>query len=522
MLSRRGLVLSSAVLATAGHKPAAAATKELRFRLVEDPEMLWSGQSVSLTVNTVVGTYLVERLVYQGTDGKPQPWLAERWSFSDDAKQITFTLRPGIKFHDGTDLDAAAVKFHFDSILDPARASPVRPIISALESVDALDPLTVRFNFSRPFAPFMNLIGGGAYGINSPTAVQRLGRQYGRRPVGSGPYRFVSWSPGSEIVFERNPNYRQLRADAVNKGAPYADRITLSVIPEEGVAFSALQTRELSAAELQTDTVERLARDRNFRVVIDENAKNLAFLEFAFRPPFDDVRMREAVSYALDRAAIVRAAYAGYAVEVRGPMSRGIPGYDEAVAQQYGTAFDPARARAILADLGWTDPGRRGVLSKDGREARFALRSYANPVVDRALAVIQRNLADVGIAVTITTSDWGSFYPSLLREGWDMNYMRWTSFDPFVLVQLFRHPGHRRALPRFDGLDDALAGIETTLDPERRQVFVSEAQKLLLQHRAIVPLMTNHNVTIVQAGLQNYVPDVFNLIKPGDLRMANW
>ena len=522
MLNRRNLGLAAGALALARHRPAHAATKELRFRLVEDPEMLWSGQSVSLTVNTVVGTYLVERLVYQGTDGRPQPWLAESWDFSEDAKQITFKLRQGVKFHDATDFDAAAVKFHFDTILDPARASPVRPIIAALESVDVVDPATVRFNFSRPFAPFMTLLGGGAYGINSPTAVQRLGRQYGRRPVGTGPYRFVSWAPGTEIVLERNPTFRQLRADAVNKGAPYADRITLSVIPEEGVAYSALMTRELAAAELQTDTVERLARDRNFKLVVDENGKNLSFLEFAFRPPFDDPRMREAVSWALDRAAIVRAAYAGYAVEVRGPMSRGIPGYDEAVAQQFGTGYDPQRARAILADLGWTDPGRRGVLSKDGKEARFALRSYSNPVAERILAVTQRNLAEVGIQVSLSTSDWGSFYPGLLRDGWDINFMRWTSFDPFVLVQLFRHPGHRRALPRFDGLDEALSGIETTLDPARRQTFVSEAQKLLLQNRVIVPLLTNFNVTIIQAGLENYVPDAFNLVKPGDLRMANW
>ncbi len=521
MLNRRGLMLASAALAAAPYREAHAQAKELRFRLVEDPEMLWSGQSASLTVNTVVGTYLVERLVYQGPDGSPQPWLAESWTFSDDSKEITFKLRPGVKFHDGTDLDAAAVKFHFDAILDPDRASPVRAVISALSGVEVVDPLTVKFVFSRPFAPFMTLLGGGAYGINSPTAVNRLGRQYGRRPVGTGPYRFVSWSPGSEIVLERNPTFRQLRADAKNKGAPYADRITLSVIPEEGVAFSALQTRELAAAELQTDTVERLARDRNFRVVIDRNAKNLAFLEFAFRPPFDDPKMREAIGLALDRAAIVRAAYAGYAVEVKGPMSPGIPGFDEAVAEANGWGHDPARAKAQLAELGWT-AGRGGVLAKDGREARFALRTYSNPVAERALAVIQRNLAEVGIQITITASDWGSFYPSLLRDGWDMNYMRWTAFDPFVMVQLFRHPGHRRVLPKFDGLDEALAGVETTLDPERRRAHVSEAQKLLLQNRAILPLMMNYNVTIIQAGLENYEPDTFNLIRPGDLRMANW
>lgn len=522
MLNRRNLGLAAGALALAPHRPAHAATKELRFRLTEDPEMLWSGQSVSLTVNTVVGGYIVERLVYQGADGTPQPWLADSWEFSEDSKQVTFRLRQGVKFHDGTDFDAAAVKFHFDSILDPARASPARPVLSPLDGVEVIDPATVRFNFNRPFAPFMTLLGLGTYGINSPTAVQRLGRQYGRRPSGTGPYRFVSWSPGTEIVLERNPTFRQLRADAVNKGAPYADRVTLSVIPEEGVAFSALMTRELSAAELQTDTVERLSRDPNFKIVIDENAKNFSFLEFAFRTPFDDPRMREAVGLAIDRAAVVRAAYAGFAVEVRGPMSPGIAGYDKAVAEQYGWGYDPARARALLAEAGWSDAGRRGVLSKDGKEAKFQLRSYANPVAERALAVIQRNLAEVGIQVSLTTSDWGSFYPSLLRDGWDINFMRWTTYDPFFLVQLFRSPGHRRVLPKFPGLDEALAGVETSLDWAKRQPFIAEAQKLMLQNRVIVPLMTNHNLTIIQAGLQNYVPDAQNGIKPGDLRMANW
>jgi peptide/nickel transport system substrate-binding protein len=311
MIARRTLALASAATLLAPHRPSHAATRELRFRLYEDPESLWVGHTLSVLATIVSGTYLVERLVYPGADGRPLPWLAAAWEFSDDSRQITFKLRQGVRFQDGTDLDAAAVKFNFDSILDPLRASPTRAAIAALESVDVVDPATVRFNFSRPFAPFMTLLGWGSLGINSPAAVQRLGRQYGRRPVGSGPYRFVSWAPGSEIVLDRNPTFRQLRDDAVNKGAPYADRITLSVIPEGGVALSALITRELSGSDLQNDLVERLPPGRNFRVLRDENGKNLSFVEFAFRSPFDDVRMREAISCVLDRASILRAAYGG-------------------------------------------------------------------------------------------------------------------------------------------------------------------------------------------------------------------
>jgi peptide/nickel transport system substrate-binding protein len=233
--------------------------------------------------------------------------------------------------------------------------------------------------------------------------------------------------------------------------------------------------------------------------------------------------MREAISYALDRASILRAAYAGYGVVVRGPMSRGIAGYDEAVAKEFGTSYDPARARAILAELGWRDPGRRGVLSRDGREARFVLRGYTSGAnVVRLLAVIQRNLAEVGIDVTLSTSDFGTYYPSLLQDGWDMNYARWFYIDPIVLVRLFRHPGHRRKLPRFEGLEEALTGIEETLDPARRQVFISQAQKLLLQNHVIVPLLTSHSIMVLQPGLENYVPDHLGFINPGDLRMADW
>lgn len=501
-------------------RPARAAARELRYRLTEDPESLYSGQTVSLTVTTCLN-FLHDRLVYIDAEGRPQPWLAESWTFSEDSKQIAFKLRSGIKFHDGTDLDAAAVKFHFDNLLDPKMASPARGQMAALDSCEVLDPLTVRLNFSRPFAAAMILLSSPNYGFNSPTAVQKAGRQYGRRPVGTGPYMFKSWSAGSEIVLVRNPRYRQLRPDAVNKGAPYADQITLTVLPEEGVAFSALQTGELSAAELQTDTVDRLRQDKRFSVVIDDKAKNIFFMEFSHRPPFDDRAMRDAISHAIDRAAILRAAYSDYGAINLSPLSSGIPGYDAAVAERHGTPYDPEKAKALLDAAGWTT-GPGGLRAKDGKQAKFAIRSYANPVTDRALAVIQSNLAAIGIEASVSTADWGTFYPSLLREGWDLVLNRWTYPDPLVLTNLFRPPGHRRNLPADDELTRILTAVDSTLDPVERRKVVSEAQQAILERRLMLPILTSQQVTITQAGLQNYKFDYLNYVLHGDVRMSDW
>jgi peptide/nickel transport system substrate-binding protein len=501
-------------------RPAHAAIRELRYRLIEDPESLYSGQSVSLTVNTCLN-FLHDRLVYIDTDGKPQPWLAESWSFSEDSRKIAFKLRPGTKFHDGTDLDATAVKLHFDNIIDPKMASPVRGQMAALENCEVLDPLSFRLSFSRPFAAAMILLASPTYGFNSPTAVQKSGRQYGRRPVGTGPYMFKSWSAGSEVVLVRNPHYRQLRPDAVNKGAPYADQITLTVLPEEGVAFSALQTGELSAAELQTDTVDRLRRDQRFAVVIDDKAKNIVFMEFSYRPPFDDRALRDAVSHAIDRAAILRAAYSDYGTINLSPLSSGIPGYDAAVAQRYGTPYDPEKAKSLLDAAGWSI-GAGGLRAKDGKPAKFAIRSYANPATDRALAVIQSNLAVIGIEISVSTADWGTFYPSLLREGWDMVLNRWTYPDPLVLTNLFRPPGHRRNLPADAELTRILTAVDSTLDPAERQKVVSEAQQAILERRLMLPILTSQQVTITQTGLQNYKFDYLNQILHGDVRMSDW
>src|SRR5262249_50334443 len=143
LLRRLFAACAIAALGCASMPAWAADAPSFRMRLGEDPETLYNVKSISLTVHDTLGAYLLERLVYFDEKGKPNPWLADSWQISEDQKQLTFKLHSGIKFHDGTDFDAAAVKFQFDQVLDKKNASPILPFLGSLKSVEAVDPLTV-------------------------------------------------------------------------------------------------------------------------------------------------------------------------------------------------------------------------------------------------------------------------------------------------------------------------------------------------------------------------------------------
>lgn len=524
MLNRRQFTLASAttlgVLAfgRAGSS-FAQVEKVARFRLLIDPEGLYNVQSISLVVSDVLGSYLLESLVYLDEKGQALPWLAESWTPSEDGKSITFKLKTGKTFHDGTPFNAAAVKFHFDTVMDPNSASPSRAMISPLEKVEAPDDTTVVFHFSKPFAPFINLLGLSYFGFNSPTAVKAAGSSYARHPVGTGPFMFDKWTPGTSIELVRYPDFKQYRPDAKNQGAAYLDRVILNVLAEEGVVTSALQTGELEAALLTADAVRPLEGDTQFTIINDQNAKNLMFMEFDYKkPPFNDKAFREAISYAIDRQAVLAAAFGGNGKIALGPLSRGIPGYDDAVAEQFGTPYDAEKAKQLLDAAGWKDSG--GARAKDGMPAKFTVRSYADSTTERALAVIQANLADVGIQVDVSTADWGTFYPGLLKPDWDMDLNRWTWPDPNVMSQLFRSPGHRQLLPANAAIDDALDAADTALDPAKRMKFVSDAQKAILEDRLILPLLTDWPITVVRSQLQGYRLDFLGRLYSSDLQIT--
>jgi peptide/nickel transport system substrate-binding protein len=502
--------------------PAHAADDTLHFRLGEDPETLFNAKTVSLTANSVIGGYLLDRLVYFDADGHPQPWLATGWTISPDQKVLTFKLRTGVKFTDGTDFNAQAAKYQFDYVMDKKNASPLLSRIGTLQKVEAPDDTTLIFTFEKPYAPFFSYLASGSFGFNSPTAMKKQGDQYGRNPVGTGPYMLKSWVPGTEITLERNPHYQQFRGDALNKGLPYAKTIVLTVISEEAVAQAALESGELTAGSVAADAIDNLIKNPALKTVINKTVTNLLFLEYnEMHAPFDSETVRRAMGYAINRTAIVKAAFNNYAHPMHGPLANGIPGYDASIGEKYGETYNPAKAKALFAEAGYK-PGADGKLAKDGKPLVLSLKSYSGfETIDRTLAVIQSNLADLGIKTTIETADWGSFYPSLLKPDWDMDLMRWTSSDASVLTFIARSPGHRNATLANPKQDEILDRCQTLVDQAQRNVCVGEAQTSLLQTATFTPILSDWLITITQANVKGYHLDYFNSIIPGDIQVAD-
>src|SRR5262249_31712477 len=161
------------------------------------------------------------------------PDLAERWDILDDGRVYVFYLRKGVKFHDGTDLNAEAVKFNFDRILDPAIKSYVRPFYEPVDKVEAVDDYTLRVVNKEPFGALLQTLAAYAQGVpvGSPTAIKKDGDDWVRHPVGTGPFIFKDWKPGERVVLERNPNY-------FKKGLPYLDGIEFRIMRDPLAAIT--------------------------------------------------------------------------------------------------------------------------------------------------------------------------------------------------------------------------------------------------------------------------------------------
>src|SRR5262245_46251167 len=187
--------------------------------------------------------------------------LAESWDISDDGLEYTFHLRPGITFHDGTDVDAAAFKFTFDRMMDPTTNAPAAGWIKPLKETVAVDPLTLKLVLSEPFSALLGQLCLNYFCPLPPAAVQQMGDDFGRHPIGAGPFKFKEWIPGATITLERNENYQNFHTYNTNRGAPYLDQIVFSAIPEADTQIAAIETGEVQIIPLPPREVKRFQDD---------------------------------------------------------------------------------------------------------------------------------------------------------------------------------------------------------------------------------------------------------------------
>lgn len=435
-----------------------------------------------------------------------EPALATSWDTSPDGQVWTFHLRDKVRFHDGTPFDADAVVFSFERQRDSAHPhhqadftywdSSYRNIMR----VDKVDRLTVRISIDRPYAPFLASLAMFPVSIVSPTAVQKWGPNFARHPVGTGPFRFVEWAEGERVTLTANTDYYE--------GPPRVEHLVFSVVRDPRQRLVALEGETLDFAEnLDPEDLQFVSLHPNL-VVHRVAGSNVGYLAMnVTKPPFDDVRVRRAVNYAVNRNAIVKLVYQGLAVEATTAVPPSVWGHvDE---REY--SYDPAHARQLLAEAGYTPPG-----PGKPRPVLYTMdtsRPYM-PSPELVARIIQHNLHDVGIDVDIKKQDINKHLASTQRGEHDLCLLGWVADngdpDNFLFV-LFdsenAEPGNARNLAfyRSGELHGVLVWAQESSDRPDRELYYKKAQDLISRDAPWVPIAHAEAVVAARAGLRGIV-----------------
>ena len=433
--------------------------------------------------------YLIyNTLLRTGTGFVLHPELAKSWDIEAGGKRIVFHLQQGVKFHDGTDFDAAAVKWNIDRRLDEEIASPqrkqLRPVI---DSVEVVDKYTVAFNLSKPFPPLLGQMAERAGFMMSPTAVKKYGKDYGSNPVGTGAFVLKEWVRGSHIIVERNENYWE-------KGVPYLDRVAFRDIAGAVIGIQRLTTGEVDFIDgLSPQNIRQVENNADVKLDPIPFGRWFALQWHWDEPPFNNSKLRKAIAYALDRDRINAIIMNGRAAISSGPTPEGLWWYDPGI-ERYD--FNPERAKQLLKEAGIA-PG-----------TEIALSAPSNPVLTQMVQLIQEQLGAVGLKVKLEPAAQSEWYSRIVKREINFTPIRWTQRpDPDGLLYiLFHSNGHANSTgynnPEVDRL---IEEARQSFDNELRKKLYSKIQRQIMDDLPFVPILFSSEFAAMNKKVRGFV-----------------
>lgn len=414
--------------------------------------------------------------------------LAERWEFAADGLSATFYLRKGVKFHDGTDFNADAVVYSFERQFKedhpdynngPWKYWGYMGMSDIVDEVVAVDAHTVRFDLKVVEAPFIANLAMDFAAIVSPTAAAKYGEDLASNPVGTGPFKFVSWIKDDSIVYERNPDYWG--------GDVYLDRLILKVIPDATARWLALKKGEVDVIDFPSpeDLDEMKATDGI--KVIQQEGLNVGYLALNNeKAPYDNVKVRQAMNYAIDRDEIVAGVYGAAGKPAKNPLPPTMWSYNDDIKAY---PYDPEMAKKLLAEAGYPDGFKTEIW------AMPVARPY-NPNGRKVAEIMQAQLAKVGIEVEIVSYEWGTYLDKCDYGEHQAAMLGWTGDngdpDNFLWVLLSKQaaekPAGNIAFWKNDEFTDLIAEAKQEMDVAKRTELYEKAQVVFHDDAPWVPL----------------------------------
>lgn len=418
---------------------------------------------------------------YQGDSTEVGPGLATAWDISGAGLEYVFHLRSGVLFQDGTPFNAEAVQFSLERQLDPQHPYHdtgtypyARYALDKIKTIEAMDNHTVKITLQEPFAPFLTHLAMPTACIVSPGAVEKHGRNFARNPVGTGPYQFKSWIPGDELVLEKFDGYWG--------GEVGLDRVLFKAVVSDQDRVDALAEGYLDMAfNVPPGDLTMLRNNKNI-TVLEKPGLQVWYIAFnCQRPPFNDVRVRQAFNYAINRKALLQDVIQNAGQPAPGPLPPGVWGRNSGLA---GYPYDPDRALQLLEEAGYPQ----------GLTATCLVPENGPLAQSVAMATaLQRDLAGAGIVLNIQTMDWTAFMERVFvpphLSTVEMHMMAWTgdSGDPdnylFSLFSGSQWPvaGFNSAYYKNQQVDGLLQQARTLSRPRERAPLYQEAQKIIME-----------------------------------------
>ncbi|NRR02719.1 ABC transporter substrate-binding protein [Brevibacillus sp. RS1.1] len=431
-----------------------------------------------------------------------KPSLASDYKISEDGKTWTFTIRSGITFHDGTPLTAKSFKETFDRVLNPqTKAKTAAEVMAPIKSVKAPDDQTLVLELHEPNTAFLDSLGNYITQPLSWKAIEKAGEDYGRSPVGVGPWKFESWNTGAGVTYVRNEAFQWGEPYYENQGPPRADKLVIKAIADSQLRLSALESGAIDVAtEIPVKDAVYYRNNSKYQVIERLRPGLGLLMEMNLkRPPFQDIQVRKAIHMLVNKEAIVQAVTQGEGEVAHMPLSPSTLGYDKSL-EKYGYAYNVAEAKKLLDDAGWKVNGS-GVREKDGKPLSLNLLSTAD--FDKEAQLLQAMLGEAGIHIMIQNLEIGGYMQEVIKGNFDVTLISGAYDDPDILYFYFHSNGaYNLSGVKDDKLDALLLKGRTTLQTNARKQVYMDAQKQLIEQAYVVPLYYDKAFTVINSRIK--------------------
>ncbi len=431
----------------------------------------------------------------------PRPGLAISWDYPDP-RTLVLTLRDGVRFHDGVAFDASVVKANLDRARTDPRSS-VKGDLQSLSSVEVLAPNKVALHLSRPDTALPLILADRAGMMSSPKAVEEKGRQYDRSPVGTGPFKFQRWDDGDILVLVRNESYWK-------PGLPYLDGLTFHFITDMNTALRSVMSGENHFA-FRLNPQQQVVADRLKGKVVVSSAPTISDYHLCFnyaRPLLKDVRVRQAINYAVDREAFNKVALLGLGTPAQTMLPPGYWAHDESLANFY--PHDPDKARSLLAAAG----------HKDGVEITFF--GYPDQASQQRQEIIIEQLRQVGMKATMTVGTPPDMNQRFMIQGeGDMMMTLWSGRPdpslPFLLIYGENGFNNAGRVPPPPEMIAAQNETQSATDQAGRKAAFARLERLALENALSCELSFVPQIDVFSPSVKNYIPNLLGKPKFNDI-----